>query len=379
MNEPGSSKTLSRDSILNQPLPVLDPVTRYEKIHRIGEGTYGIVYKARDLETGELVALKKIRFDHAKEGIPVTSMRELRVLQQCKHPNVVKLHKVATGSKPDSVFLVFEYCEHDLGRLLDTMPRHFSEAEAKCLLRQLLEAVAYLHRHSIMHRDLKLSNLLYTSQGLLKLCDFGLARYIQPQGTALTSRVVTLWYRAPELLLGAEWYNEAVDMWSVGCVMGELLQHAPLFPAENELQAVKLMCKLLGAPNTRIWPGLALLPAASTVKFPDQPYNLLKRSFPELGEAGVDLLNALLTYNPERRITAEEALRHPYFEERPFPRHPSAMPTFPSSHEGSGAKRRCDDNDIKRQYAEREIDRHFVEVFGADADMLRPPARSQQR
>lgn len=163
------------------PLPVLDPVAgAYEKLHRVGEGTYGVVYKARHTPTGRVVALKKVRFfdrASAREGVPVTAVREIRALQQCGgHPNVARLEGVATGERPDSVFLVFEYSQHDLGRLLDSMPSPFSESEAKCLAVQLLRAVAFLHAKGLIHRDVKLSNLLYDSEGVLKLCDFGLAR-----------------------------------------------------------------------------------------------------------------------------------------------------------------------------------------------------------
>ncbi|MEW5300956.1 MAG: hypothetical protein WDW36_003843 [Sanguina aurantia] len=313
-------------------LPVVDSVTNYEKLHRIGEGTYGVVYKARDRSTGEIVALKKVRFDRCRDGVPVTSIRELRVLQNCSHPSIVQLKKVVTGSKADSVFLVFEYCEHDLGRLLDAMPAKFSIAEVKCLMKQLLEAVAYLHQRWTVHRDLKLSNLLYTGQGMLKLCDFGLARYYNSHGAAMTPRVVTLWYRAPEVLLGSDTYDESIDMWAMGCIFGELLRHQPLFPAKDEIQCLKMMSELLGTPTPRIWPGMSDLPLCSRVRLAEQPYNFLAKTFSEVSAEGVALLDALLTYDPKERISAADALRHPFFSERPFPKHHSEMPTFPSSH-----------------------------------------------
>lgn len=187
--------------------------------------------KARDRTTGEIVALKKVRMERERDGLPVTSMREIRVLQMCRHPNIVHLKKVVTGSKPDSIFLVFEYCSHDLGKLIDMMPRPFSQSEVKCLMLQvspcltcicscqaclpkiisaahltfpsslrfailqLLEAVDHLHSHWIMSRDLKLPNLLLTHDGHLKICDFGLARYFHANEASYTPRVVTLWYR----------------------------------------------------------------------------------------------------------------------------------------------------------------------------------------
>ncbi|EFN52944.1 hypothetical protein CHLNCDRAFT_32311, partial [Chlorella variabilis] len=323
---------------LDAELPVLDPVGDYEKIKRIGEGTFGIVYKARDKRTGELVALKKLRMERERDGMPVTSVRELRVLQTCKHPNLVELKRVVTGPRLDSVFLVFEYCPHDMGKLVDSLPKPFHESEVKCLLQQLLSAVAYLHDRWVMHRDLKLSNLLFTNQarrrprpaacasrrkgpplaatgisGCLKLCDYGLARYFQPWEESYTPGVVTLWYRAPEVLLGAETYTEAIDLWSCGCIFAELLRNDPLFPGRTEAAMLDLMSSLLGAPNERIWPGVGRLPHLDRFRLPPQPYNYLRKEFPHLSDAGIDLLNRLLTYDPDKRITARQALRHPYF------------------------------------------------------------------
>ncbi|KAG2438966.1 hypothetical protein HYH02_010758 [Chlamydomonas schloesseri] len=353
------------------PLPVLDPVSNYEKLHRIGEGTYGVVYKARDRTTGEIVALKRVRFDRSRDGVPVTSVRELRVLQACRHPNIVQLKKVVTGSQADSVFLVFEYCDHDLGRLLDSMAppaggggggtarRPFSISEVKGLMRQLLEAVSFLHDHWVVHRDIKvrpgpypswqldaLSNLLYTHTGHLKLCDFGLARFFSPfVAKDRTPNVVTLWYRAPEVLLGSEEYDESIDLWSCGAILAELLTGEPLFPAASEAEALNMMANLLGAPGERIWPGMSALPNAAKFVFPAQPYNFLRRHMAAactasgggLSEAGLALLNGLLTYDPARRITARQALRHDWFQEKPYPKQPGDMPTFPSSHDGGRA------------------------------------------
>ncbi|KAI7842421.1 hypothetical protein COHA_004060 [Chlorella ohadii] len=367
-------------------LPVLDAVADYEKIKRIGEGTFGIVYKARDKRSGELVALKKLRMERERDGMPVTSVRELRVLQTCKHPNLVELKRVVTGPKLDSVFLVFEYCPHDMGKLVDSLSKPFHESEVKCLMQQLLSAVAYLHDRWVMHRDLKLSNLLFTHSGELKLCDYGLARYFQPWEESYTPGVVTLWYRAPEVLLGTEQYTEAIDMWSCGCILAELLRGEPLFPGRTEAAMLELMSRLLGAPNERIWPGLAAMPHASRFSLPPQPYNYLRQEFPGLSDSGIDLLNRLLTFDPEKRITARAALRHAYFTERPLPRLPHYMPSFPSAHDadgggggGRGGQHRNERREmeeahgrgVKRRYQQEERDR-FGEAFG-DARAHRRP------
>jgi serine/threonine protein kinase len=177
-------------------------VYNFERLNVIGQGTYGVVYRARDKETQAIVALKKLRMEREKEGMPLTSLREIRLLKACHHPNVVQLQDIVVGNKLDSIFLVFEYCENDLATLLDTaMKRKFTEGEVKCLLRQLLSATAYMHDHWMIHRDIKMSNLLYNNRGCLKLADFGLARLFGYPKRPYTPRVVTLWYRAPELLI----------------------------------------------------------------------------------------------------------------------------------------------------------------------------------
>ena len=309
--------------------------TPFHRAGRIGEGTYGVVYRARDKQTGEVVALKKVRMDKERDGMPVTALREVRILQSSRHKNIVNLLRVVNGKKPNAIFLVFEYCEHDLARLLETMRVPFTEAESKCLCLQLLQAVEYLHRRWVFHRDLKLSNLLLNNRGELKLCDFGLARFYQPGNDgSYTPKVVTLWYRAPELLFGCARYTAAVDNWAVGCILAELLKHEPLFPGKQEQQTLDMMYKLLGTPNEKIWPGFDKLPKFGSYRMsPNQPYNYLQTEFNRLSTAGVDLLNRLLTYDPRRRCTAAQALEHGYFQEHPRPKRVEEMPTFPSLHD----------------------------------------------
>jgi cyclin-dependent kinase 10 len=307
----------------------------YEKLGRIGEGTYGVVYRARDRRTGAIVALKKVRMDKERDGIPITALREVRILQASRHPSIVTLLRVVTGKSPNMVFLAFEYCEHDLARLTSQMRVPFTEAQVKRLVTQLLSAVAYLHSRWIFHRDLKLSNLLYTDRGVLKLCDFGLARDFSPAGDgAYTAKVVTLWYRAPELLLGTVNYGAAVDMWAVGCILAELLLNDPLFPGKTEANVLERIVNLIGSPNDGVWPGWERLPrAAATLNVPKQPYNYIVREFPSpevYGEGVCEVLNELLVYDPKRRAAAEDVLAHPYLainEPRPTP--PEDMPRFP--------------------------------------------------
>ena len=173
-------------------------VSTFDKLNRIGEGTYSVVYRARDQRSGDIVALKRvIMHNEQSDGFPVTSLREIRVLKRLVHPNVVRLHEIAVGRRREAVFLVFEYCEHDLARLIDSMPAPFSEGEVKCITQQLLRAVTYLHSRCVLHRDVKMSNVLYNRAGEVKLADFGLARLVGVPKRPLTPKVVTLWYRAP--------------------------------------------------------------------------------------------------------------------------------------------------------------------------------------
>lgn len=325
------------------PFGACRPISQFERLKKIGEGTYGSVFMARDRTSARLVALKRVKIRTSgfeREGMPTTALREIGLLRSLPaHENVVRLHEVAVGSRMDAIFLAFEYCEHDVARLLDWMRTPFSTSEVKCLMLQLFEAVAHLHEHHVIHRDLKLSNLLLTAGGVLKLCDFGLARPLASPASAapqpLTLKVVTLWYRAPELLLGARTYTSAIDNWALGCILGELLLHRPLMPGSTEAEQVRLMCTLLGSPSERIWPGFTELPLARSFALLEQPYNELEARFRgtrELSRGALALLNALLTYDPSKRTTARTALGHAFFAEAPPAKARGLLPTFPTLH-----------------------------------------------
>jgi serine/threonine protein kinase len=259
----------------------------------------------------------------------------------CSHPNIVRLQDVVVG-KNKGVFLVFEYCEHDLSSLLrnheNGLP--FTESEVKCLMQQLLDGLAFLHESFIIHRDIKLSNLLYDNRGCLKIADFGLARlFSYPSAEhVLTPTVVTLWYRAAELLMGSTDYSVAIDVWAAGCAMGELLLGHPLIDGDNERDQLEKIFKLLGSPNARIWPEVVKLPVVVSGQInlrreqERYPYNNLNVVFPRMNASGYDLLQRMLALDPKKRITARSALRHDYFYCSPFPKEQDLMPTFPSSH-----------------------------------------------
>ncbi|KAG0219250.1 Cyclin-dependent kinase 10 [Mortierella sp. GBA43] len=303
-------------------------VDDFEKLNKVGEGTYGVVYRARDKRSNEIVALKRIRMERENDGLPISSLREIKLLKTLRHDNIVLVKDVAVGNDLDQIFLVMEYCEQDMAALMDNVKKPYTPAEVKCLMYQLLKGIEYCHDHYVIHRDLKLSNLLLNGHGILKIADFGLARPFGLPTRPMTPKVVTLWYRAPELLFGDLNYTTAVDMWSAGCIFGELLQHAPLLPGKVEKQQVDFMIDLLGTPHEKIWQGFNKLPMSS-IALPEQRFNNLRKKFPNITDAARSLLSGLLTYDPKKRLTVKQALAHPYFIESPPAKHPSLLPTHP--------------------------------------------------
>lgn len=226
-------------------------VDNFERLNHIEEGSYGWVSRARETSTGEVVALKKLKMDNLNDGFPVTALREIQTLKESHHRHIVDLREVVVGEQINDVFLVMEFLEHDLKTLQEDMAEPFMQSEIKTLMLQLTSAVEYLHENWIMHRDLKTSNILMNNRGEIKLADFGMARYFgDPVPPNLTQLVVTLWYRAPELLLGADTYDQAIDMWSVGCIFGELLKNEPLLQGTSEVdELTKVIIDLHWTPR----------------------------------------------------------------------------------------------------------------------------------
>nr|CAB3500817.1 unnamed protein product [Digitaria exilis] len=207
----------------------------FEKIDKIGQGTYSNVYKARDTVSGKIVALKKVRFDNLEPESVRFMAREILILRRLDHPNVVKLDGLVTSRMSCSLYLVFEYMEHDLAGLAASPDIKFTEPQVKCYMHQLLSGLEHCHDRGVLHRDIKGSNLLLDNNGMLKIADFGLASFFDPdRKQPMTSRVVTLWYRPPELLLGATDYGVGVDLWSAGCILAELLAGRPIMPGRTE-------------------------------------------------------------------------------------------------------------------------------------------------
>ncbi|XP_058109734.1 cell division control protein 2 homolog A isoform X1 [Magnolia sinica] len=287
---------------------------QYEKVEKIGEGTYGVVYKARDRVTNETIALKKIRLEQEDEGVPSTAIREISLLKEMQHGNIVRLQDVVHSDK--RLYLVFEYLDLDLKKHMDSCPELSKDPRLiKTFLYQILRGIAYCHSHRVLHRDLKPQNLLIDRRtNSLKLADFGLARAFGIPVRTFTHEVVTLWYRAPEILLGSRHYSTPVDVWSVGCIFAEMVNQRPLFPGDSEIDELFKIFRVLGTPNEETWPGVTALPDFKSA-FPKWPSKDLATVVPDLEPAGIDLLSKMLFLEPSRRITARNALEHEYFKD----------------------------------------------------------------
>nr|XP_013034677.2 cyclin-dependent kinase 3 [Anser cygnoides] len=283
----------------------------FQKVEKIGEGTYGVVYKARNKRTGQLVALKKIRLDSETEGVPSTAIREISLLKELKHPNIVRLLDVVHSQK--KLYLVFEYLNQDLKKYIDSSQTgEFPLSLVKNYLFQLLQGVSFCHSHRVIHRDLKPQNLLINEAGAIKLADFGLARAFGVPLRTYTHEVVTLWYRAPEILLGCKYYSTAVDIWSIGCIFAEMVTRKVLFPGDSEIDQLFQIFRTLGTPTEATWPGVTQLPDYKG-DFPRWRRKEMKEIVPNLDRDGRDLLAQLLLYDPSKRISAKAALSHQYF------------------------------------------------------------------
>ncbi|KAK9698327.1 hypothetical protein RND81_08G096500 [Saponaria officinalis] len=305
----------------------------FEKLEKIGQGTYSSVFRAREHATGKIVALKKVRIDNYHPESVRFMAREIMILRKLDHPNIMKLHGLITSNVSSSIYLVFDYMEHDLSGLLSSPQVTFTEAQIKCFMQQILYALDYCHRRGVMHRDIKTSNILLNNEGVLKLADFGLANFISARyKQPLTSRVVTLWYRPPELLLGSTNYGAYVDMWSLGCVFAELLIGKPILKGKTEVEQLHKIFKLCGSPPEEYWEK-SKLPHATMFK-PQAPYeSSLRERCKILPEHTVTLLETLLSIEPQHRGTAASTLNSTYFTTLPYACDPSSLPKYPPNKE----------------------------------------------
>ncbi|PWN91441.1 putative Cdk1-cyclin-dependent kinase 1 [Acaromyces ingoldii] len=290
----------------------------YQKIEKLGEGTYGVVYKAKDLTpgaNGRIVALKKIRLEAEDEGVPSTAIREISLLKELRDEYIVRLYDII--HQESKLYLVMEFLDLDLKKYMDNVgkrPDGMGPEIVKKFTYQLVRGIFFCHAHRILHRDLKPQNLLIDKDGNLKLADFGLARAFGIPLRTYTHEVVTLWYRAPEVLLGSRHYSTAIDMWSVGCIFAEMAIKSPLFPGDSEIDEIFRIFRTLGTPSDATWPGVKSLPDYKP-SFPQWSGMPLTKAVPDLDEAGIDLLRGMLVYDPAGRVSAKRCLDHPYFAE----------------------------------------------------------------
>ncbi|CAG9533888.1 unnamed protein product [Cercopithifilaria johnstoni] len=285
----------------------------YEKLEKIGEGTYGTVFKAKNCDTQEIVAMKCVRLDDDDEGVPSSALREICLLKELKHENIVRLYDVVHSER--KLTLVFEYCDQDLKKYFDSCNGEIDQQVVKSLMHQLLCGLAFCHSHNVLHRDLKPQNLLINTNMQLKLADFGLARAFGIPVRCYSAEVVTLWYRPPDVLFGAKLYNTSIDMWSAGCIFAEISNAGrPLFPGADVDDQLKRIFKMLGTPTDATWPGLSQLPEFKPMPV-YHPSLTIGQVVPNLSARGRDLLQRLLICNPSHRIDAEVALRHEYFSD----------------------------------------------------------------
>ncbi|EGW33324.1 Cdc2-related protein kinase, partial [Spathaspora passalidarum NRRL Y-27907] len=321
----------------------------YEVIRKLGQGTFGVVQKAKSKKTGDLVALKQLINHSAKEGFPVTAMREITILKRLDHKNVVKIVEMIyeepkVNNPADLItqrgafYTVSPYMSSDLVGLLENPNVELELNQIKCFMKQLLEGIQYIHEQGFLHRDIKAANILIDFNGVLKIADFGLARTYHgkipklgqgPGGgeRAYTGLVVTRWYRPPELLLGERKYTTAVDLWGIGCVFAELFTHKPILVGKSDAHQAQLVFDLVGPPLN--WPEAAKLPNKTDFNIGLTCKRSLESRFEKiLPPTGVELLSGLLTLDPYKRFNALDALEHDFFKTDPLPAKPEDLPKF---------------------------------------------------
>ncbi|XP_022320982.1 cyclin-dependent kinase 9-like [Crassostrea virginica] len=311
--------------------PYCPDANKYEKLAKIGQGTFGEVFKARDRQTRRLVAMKKVLMENEKEGFPITALREIKILQLLRHENVVDLIEISrTRATPynrmkSTFYLVFEFCEHDLAGLLSNANVKFSIGEIKKVMQQLLNGLYFIHSNKILHRDMKAANILITKTGVLKLADFGLARAFSTAGkdkqNRYTNRVVTLWYRPPELLLGERNYGPPIDLWGAGCIMAEMWTRTPIMQGKTEQHQLQLISQLCGSITKEVWPNVEKLDMFGQMELAQGQKRKVKDRLKVYvkDQYALDLIDKLLTLDPSKRIDSDTALNHDFFWSDPMP------------------------------------------------------------
>lgn len=288
------------------------------KLEELGDGSSGKVYRAKDTVSGRDVAMKQVSFAPDR-GVTREIIREINILSNLDHQNVLRLHDIALSSDLNSVYLMLEFCNASLLQYISSFKQErIPENQIKCIMRQILEGLKYLHRYFIIHRDIKPENLLVDSNGILKISDFGLSRKFSYPLKAMTPDVVTVWYKAPELLLEAPTYGPAIDIWAAGCVLGELFKGTAILPGKSELNQITLIIDLIGTPNPVVMPDYQHCKALKKFEIKRQNYNNVPQVFRAVSEKGLDILSQILVYNSAHRDSAQKFLDHQWFKTAPL-------------------------------------------------------------
>ncbi|PKA60959.1 Cyclin-dependent kinase D-1 [Apostasia shenzhenica] len=298
---------------------------RYLKRELLGEGTYGVVFKAIDTKTRKTVAIKKIRLGKYKEGVNFTALREIKLLKELKDPNIIEL--IDAFPHKGNLHLVFEFMESDLEAVIRDRNIVLSPADIKSFLQMTLQGLAYCHKKWVLHRDMKPNNLLIAADGQLKLADFGLARIFGSPDRKFTHQVFARWYRAPELLFGTKQYGPGVDVWAAGCIFAELLLRRPFLQGISDIDQLGKIFAAFGTPKPSQWPDMGYLP--DFVEYQHVPAPSLRSLFPMASDDALDLLSKMFTYDPKARISSQLALDHRYFLSIPAPTKPELLPRPP--------------------------------------------------
>ncbi|OIR58810.1 MAG: CMGC/CDK protein kinase [Amphiamblys sp. WSBS2006] len=307
----------------------------YRIIRKIGEGTFGEVYSGIDTRTNQKVALKKVIIHDKKDGFPIPALREISILQHLKHPSILPLLAVA-GTEESSldggfIALVFPYIKHDLLGILRSA-FVFSEPYRKYCIQSMLRGIGFLHQNSVLHRDIKASNIFVDEKGEVSIADFGLSRFKNSKKQKYTPGVFTCWYRPPEILLGQRNYSEAADIWALGCLAAEILTGEVFLRGKSEIDQLGLINKCCGEISEKTFPGVSLLPDYTRMPFSSDQPTILDR-LRGVDSGGAALVEEMLQIDPAKRKPASELLKHRYFSAEPLPRIQNDILSFPSSHE----------------------------------------------
>lgn len=285
---------------------------KYEKLAKIGEGSYGVVFKCRNKTSGQVVAIKKFVESEDDPLVKKIALREIRMLKQLKHSNLVNLIEVFRRKR--KMHLVFEYCDHTLLNELERNPNGVADGVIKSVLWQTLQALNFCHKHNCIHRDVKPENILITKQGIIKICDFGFARILIP-GDAYTDYVATRWYRAPELLVGDTQYGPSVDVWATGCVFAELLTGQPLWPGKSDVDQLYLIIRTLGKLIPRHQSIFKSNQFFHGISIPEpEDMETLEEKFSDVEPMALNFMKECLKMNPDDRLTCAQLLESPYFD-----------------------------------------------------------------